>query len=157
MTFPTAELLPTGPDASTIRSRTATRPSLRTYRLNLMRAGYLLMAVGLAVTKWPLLASAASLPVFEGVVTALLTAMSLLGFLGLRYPIRMLPLLMFESMWKVIWLGVVGIPYLLAGDMNAQLDRILFSVSLVVVILAVTPWDYVWKRYVRAPGDAWRS
>src|SRR5207244_3573686 len=78
------------------------------------------MAVGLAVTKWRLLGSAASLPAFEGVVTALLTAMSLLAFLGLRYPVRMLPLLMFESLWKVIWLGVVGIPYLLAGDMNAQ-------------------------------------
>src|SRR5687767_3571626 len=135
MTFGTAELLPTGPDASTVRSRTATRPSLPTYRLNLMRAGYLLMAVGLAVTRWPLLGSAASLPVFEGLVTALLTAMSLLAFLGLRYPVGMLPLLMFETLWKVIWLGAVAIPHLVAGDMNAELGRILFSVSLVVVIL----------------------
>ena len=30
------------------------------------------------------------------------------------------------------------------------------SISLVVVILAVTPWDYVWKTYVGAPGDPWR-
>jgi hypothetical protein len=156
MTFTTAEFLPTGPDASTIHSRPVTRPSLRTYRLNLMRAGYLFTAVGLAVTKWPLLGSAASLPAFEGVVTALLTAMSLLAFLGLRYPVRMLPLLMFESLWKIVWLGAVGIPHLVAGDMNPQLDRIFFNVSFVVVILAVTPWDFVWKRYVRAAGDPWR-
>jgi hypothetical protein len=33
---------------------------------------------------------------------------------------------------------------------------VFFSVSLVVIVLAVTPWDYVWKRYVRAPGAQWR-
>jgi hypothetical protein len=22
--------------------------------------------------------------------------------------------------------------------------------------LAVTPWDYVWQRYVKAPGEPWR-
>jgi hypothetical protein len=31
----------------------------------------------------------------------------------------------------------------------------LFTVMLVVMILAVTPWDYVWRRYMRAPGDPW--
>ena len=114
------------------------------------------MAVGLAATKWPVLPDAASLPIFEGVVVALLTAMSLLAFLGLRYPVKLLPLLIFESAWKLIWLAVVAGPHLVAGDMSADMGRMLFNVSLVVVILAVTPWDYVWKAYVRAPGDPWR-
>lgn len=129
---------------------------LPTYRLNLMRVGYLLMAAGLAVTRWPLLPDAASLPVFEGVVTALLTAMSLLAILGVRYPIRMLPLLIFESVWKAIWLAAVAVPHLVAGDLDAETGRILSSVSLIVVILAVTPWDYVVRRYLLAPGDPWR-
>ena len=79
MTAPTAKLRSAGPEASTLQARTATYPPLPAYRVNLMRAGYLLMAVGLAVTRWPLLGSAASRPVFEGVVTALLAAMSLLA------------------------------------------------------------------------------
>jgi hypothetical protein len=37
----------------------------------------------------------------DGVVTCLLPAMSLLAFLGLRYPVRMLPIL-FEVAWKVL-------------------------------------------------------
>jgi hypothetical protein len=129
---------------------------LPTYRVNLMRVGYLLMVVGLAVTRWPKIPDAASLSVFEGVVTALLTAMSLLAFLGLRYPIRMLPVLVFESVWKVIWLAAVAVPNLAAGDLDAEMGRVLSSVSLVVVILAVTPWDYVVRRYLSAPGDPWR-
>lgn len=129
---------------------------LSTHRVNLMRLGYALWAFGLAATKWPVLPDAASLPVYEGVVAALLTAMSLLAFLGLKYPVKLLPLLIFESAWKLIWLGVVALPHLVAGDVSPGMDRMLVSVSLVVVILAVTPWDYAWKTYVRAPGDPWR-
>jgi hypothetical protein len=123
-----------------------------------MRLGYLLMAVGLALTKGPLFfqGTVASLPVYEGVVAALLASMSLLAFLGLRYPVQMLPLLVFESLWKLIWLAAVAAPHLASGDMSSQMSSVLFSSSLVVVILAVTPWDYVWKRYVRSPGDPWR-
>jgi hypothetical protein len=131
---------------------------LSVLRVNLMRGGYLFMAVGLAVTRWPLIANGApSLPLYEGVVAALLTAMSLLAVVGLRYPVKMLPLLVFETTWKAIWLGAVAVPHVLAGDMTAEMARMLGSISLVVVIFAVTPWDYVWKQYVRAPGDAWRS
>ncbi len=155
MSVPTAELLPSGAVASGLELRPASS-SLRTSRVNLMRVGYTVMALGLAATKWPVIPDAASLPVFEGVVAALLTGMSLLAFLGLRYPVQLLPLLLFESAWKLIWLAVVAVPHLIAGDMSAEMGRVLFSVSLVVVILAVTPWDYVWKRYVRAPGDPWR-
>ena len=63
---------------------------LSTRRLNIMRVGYAFMGVGLVIVKWPILlqGAAPSLPVFEGVVACLLTAMSLLAFLGLRYPTR---------------------------------------------------------------------
>lgn len=80
--------------------RTST-PDLPLYRLHLMRAGYLLMGVGLAVVKWPqVINHDDSWPLFEGVVACLLTAMALLAFLGLRYPVKLLPVLLFEIAWK---------------------------------------------------------
>ena len=94
---------------------------LSTRRLNVLRFGYAFMGVGLAIAKWPLLLQAPSLPVMDGVVACLLTAMSLLAFLGLRYPVQMLPILVFESLWKLIWLVAVAIPHLVAGDMDAVL------------------------------------
>jgi hypothetical protein len=130
---------------------------LSTRRLNVMRFGYAFMGVGLVIVKWPLLfRDAASLPVMDGVVTCLLTAMSLLAFLGLRYPVVMLPILLFEVAWKVIWIAVVGLPQLVSGNMSPQASSVLFNCSFVVVVAAVIPWAYVWRRYVKTPGDPWR-
>ena len=114
------------------------------------------MAVGLAVVKWPLLPDAAPLPLYEGVTLCLLTALSLLAVLGLRHPVRLLPLLLFESSWKLLWLGLVALPRFVTGDLDADTSETVFDCSLVVVILAVVPWRYVWRRYVRAEGDRWR-
>ena len=135
---------------------TAVDEELSTRRRNVMRLGYAFMGVGLVIVKWPLLLDASALPVPEGVVTCLLTAMSLLAFLGLRYPVRMLPILLFEVAWKVIWIAAVAVPHLAADDIDAATSSVLFNCSLVVVIIAVIPWRYAWRRYVRAPGEAWR-
>ena len=161
MSVPPAQPATTDQAPEDSRNRTAASESLPTYRVNIMRVGYLFMGVGLVLVKWPLFfqnGGLASLPVFEGVVAALLTAMSLLWFLGLRYPIQLLPVLVFESLWKLIWLAAVGVPHLVAGDIDQdpQLKSVFFNVSLVVIVLAVTPWDFVWKRYVRARGAKWR-
>jgi hypothetical protein len=133
-----------------------TQTDLSLTRLHLMRAGYLLMGVGLALVKWPLLPEANALPLDEGVTLCLLTAMSFLAFLGLRYPIRLLPLLLFESAWKLLWLTLVALPKAMADGLDAATTETVSSCSLVVVILAVIPWRYVWRTYVRAPGDRWR-
>ena len=157
MTSPTTELVPTAESADRVERRTADPAQLGVRRLNMMRIGYLFMGVGLVLVKWPLIISGtvATLPVYAGVVAVLLTAMSLLAFLGLRYPVAMLPVLMFEVGWKLIWMAVVGIPNLAAGDTNPQFTSVFFNVCFGAVVLAVTPWDYVWKRFVRAPGDPW--
>ncbi len=92
-------------------------------RLHLMRAGYLLMGVGLVLVKWPLLPDAHSLPLYEGVTLCLLTAMSLLAFLGLLHPVKLLPLLLFESAWKLLWLSLVALPRAISGDLDAATTR----------------------------------
>jgi hypothetical protein len=139
---------------------TAATPGVETdlslTRLHVMRAGYLLMVVGLALVKWPLLPDAHTLPLYEGVTLCLLTAMSLLALLGLRYPVKLLPVLIFESAWKLLWLSLVALPQATTGDLDAATTEIVVSCSVVVVILAVTPWRYVWRTYVASAGERWR-
>jgi len=79
------------------------------YRLNMMRVGYAVIGFGLVAVRWPLLVTHPDpWPLFEGVVTCILVAMSLLALLGLRYPVRLLPILLFECAWQLIWLSVVA-------------------------------------------------
>jgi len=147
----------TSPAATTAAVRTGVPSDLSTRRLNIMRIGYAFMGVGLAIVRWPLFVQdAPSLPLMDGVVTCLLTAMSLLAFLGLRYPAQMLPILLFEVIWKVMWIAAIAVPHMIADDMNAATRAVLFNCSFVVIIIAVIPWGYAWNRYARRPGNAWR-
>ncbi len=145
----------TAPLNSATASR-ATTPELSLTRLYAMRGGYALMVVGLALVKWPLLPHAPTLPLYEGVTLMLLTAMSMLALLGLRFPVRMLPVLVFETTWKLMWLGAVALPNALSGDLTDQMSQVLFNCSFVVFIIAATPWRYVWTQYVGSSGDRWR-
>jgi hypothetical protein len=141
---------------TTAATHTVTPTGLPLARLHLMRAGYLLMGVGLVLVKWPQLPAAHNQPLYEGVTLCLLVAMSLLAFLGLRYPVRLLPVLLFESVWKVLWLALVALPNAVDGTVDADMSRVMVNCSLVLLILAVIPWRYVWRTYVLAPGDRWR-
>jgi hypothetical protein len=141
--------------ATTIPARTAP-PELSLTRLHLLRGGYALMGGGLALVKWPLLPDAHAMPLYEGVTLVLLTAASLLALLGLRYPVKLLPLLVFETVWKLLWLGLVALPNAMAGDLSAAMSEVVFRCAWDVFIIAVIPWRYVWTQYVRTDGDPWR-
>jgi len=129
---------------------------LSLWQLNVLRVGYLVMGVGLAVIKWPLLVHHEPWGLAEGTKECLLIAMSGLALLGLRYPARMLPVLLFEVAWKLLWLGVVALPlwsdHRLEGATRTQAG----TIPWVVVIIAVIPWRHVFTQYVATPGDPWR-
>ena len=126
------------------------------WRLYLLRGGYLFMATGLTLTRWPLLFQHdASGPVMDGVVVSILVALSLLFFLGIRYPLRMLPILLFEMTWKVIWLSAVAVPQWLAGQLDDATISVALSCSLVVIVIVIVPWPYVIRHYIIERGDRW--
>jgi hypothetical protein len=86
-------------------------PEVSTFRLYLLRAAYLLIVVGLGFTIWPgILHPPKDLALMRGVVRSLLGAVSLLAILGIRYPLKILPLLFFELVWKSIWILAFGLP-----------------------------------------------
>lgn len=121
-----------------------------------MRVGYLVMVVGLAVLKWPLLFDHEPWSLAEGTKECLLIAMSFLALLGIRYPQRMLPILLFEVTWKLLWLGVVALPLWRDGTLDGATRTQAGAVLWVVIIIAVIPWRHVFTQYVLAPADPWR-
>lgn len=133
-------------------------PDISIPRLYLLRAIYLLLAVGQGMSVWPkIISQSGDWALMPGVVKCMLGAMSLLALLGLRYPMRMLPLLFWEIAWKLIWLAAVALPAWRNGTMNADISQTAFETGLVVIVVLAVPWDYVYARYVRDPGDPWRN
>ena len=126
-------------------------------RLYALRAGYLLLVVGLGSVVWPgLIHRTTPWTLMQGVVHCMLAAMSALAILGLRYPLRMLPLLLFEVAWKAIWLVVVALPLWSAHQMDADTTETAVECLMVVVYLAVIPWPYVLATYLAGPAERWR-
>jgi len=80
-----------------------------------------------------------------------------LSLLGLRYPIRMMPLLVYELTWKLIWTLAIFLPLYLGHRVDPDNADSFLSISIAIVIVPlILPWGYIWKNYVTAPGDRWR-
>ncbi|HST36072.1 MAG TPA: hypothetical protein VLK25_05535 [Allosphingosinicella sp.] len=125
-------------------------------RLWVMRAMYLVMALGIGLTIWPLIVSHGSaLPRMTGVAWALLGTIGLLALLGLRHPLQMLPLLLFELSWKAIWLAAFALPRWLDGTLDEGMRSSVFETSFGAVLFLVIPWRYVWATYVVRPAEPW--
>ena len=127
------------------------------WRLYALRASYLLLVVGLGPLVWPgIIHHDKPWVLMPGVVHCMLAAMSALAVIGLRYPLRMLPLLFFEIGWKAIWLLAVALPLWRAHQMDADTLENARECLIVVVFVAAIPWGYVASHFALTPGDRWR-
>jgi hypothetical protein len=124
-------------------------------RLYVLRATYLLaLGIGLGTMILPELVAHA--PMSRGVIPSLLGAVWLLALVGVRYPLQMLPLLMFEFVWKATWLLVYGLPQWYAGHVPPTFGEDSFNIMVGVILMPlVIPWGYVYRHYIKASGDRW--
>jgi hypothetical protein len=127
------------------------------FRLYALRATYLLLVVGLGIGIWPgIIHHTKPWGLMQGVVNCVLAAVSALAILGLRYPLLMLPLLLFELVWKSIWLLVVAVPLWSVHGMDANTWETAAACLMGVIFPIVIPWRYVFANYLAKPGDRWR-
>lgn len=133
-------------------------PELPLYRLYLLRALYLLIGLAQGLQTWPaIIHHVRPWDFWHGVGMSFLGALTALSLLGVRYPVRMLPLMIFELAWKLLWALAVWLPATLTHSVNPDISDATFPILFgVVVVPFVLPWGYVWKNYVLAPGDRWR-
>lgn len=134
-------------------------PNVSLLRLNLLRATYLLIAVAMGAQTWPL--------IFRHPVDAEMqwtVARSMLGALtilcagiGIRRPLAMLPLLLWELAWKSIWVLFFGLPQWRAGYLTASATETMIACVMGMILFPlVTPWRYAWYEYAKKPGRPWR-
>ncbi len=124
-------------------------------RLYVLRLMYLVLVVGGGLVFLPQLFGHE--PTARGVTPSLLAGMWVVACFGLRYPLQMLPILLFELAWKTIWFVDYGLPQWRAGVSTAVFKEDFKAIAWgPVVFLLVIPWGYVIRHYVRGRGDRWR-
>lgn len=130
---------------------------LSLFRLYTLRAAYLVMAAGLGVFVWPaVIHHSNAFAAAKGIQVALLAGLGATAALGLRYPVQMLPILLFELTWKAIYLVAFAMPLWSAHAITPETADDIRAVLMVVILIPLIPWRYVFTRYVLKHGDRWK-
>src|SRR5439155_25235656 len=117
-------------------------------RLYVLRALYRILRIGGAVVFLPELLDHE--PTARGVIPSMLGGLWVLACFGLRYPLQMLPILLFELLWKTIWLIDYGLPQWMAGVNTAQFTEDFKAIAPApATLIAIIPWRYVFRHYLK--------
>ena len=125
-----------------------------TVRLYLLRFVYLLTVAVVGIPAWSEVVrhSSNAGDFIGGIAFSIYAAYSVLMLLGVLIPLRMLPLVLLQLLYKSIWIVGIGIPLWRAGHGNTVVGTMRFFAIIVVVDLIVIPWRYVFEHYIRAIG-----
>jgi hypothetical protein len=132
--------------------------AVSTLRLSLLRLFYLVLVLGIGLDMhvWSnMIHRVYSMTIDSGMVTCMLFALSVLSILGLRYPLKMLPVLFWEITWKASWLLSVALPHWFRGQWSKDLGTTAFAVGMIVIFVPLVPWSYAFENFVKNTGDPW--
>jgi len=124
------------------------------FRIYLLRFFYLLIVVLLGIDVWTEIFTHKELWLpLPGVAYSFWGAFTVLAILGLLHPLKMIPLLLLQFSYKIIWLVIVAYPLWISNQLigSSTEEMAMVFVKSVIVDLLVIPWPYLFKNYVLTP------
>jgi hypothetical protein len=88
---------------------------------------------------------------FYAVAISFWLALSVMAIIGIIYPVKMLPLLLLQLLYKSFWLTAVGIPLWSLGNLGNAEELFMANAIGVVLDVLVIPWVFVAKKYFTKP------
>jgi hypothetical protein len=129
-------------------------PSVSMWRVNAIRILFLLMALVMGSAVWQqLLFDAADWDLMRGLAKSMLAALALMSLLGVRYPLQMLPLMLYEMAWKTVWIVFVAGRAWMSGKWTADIEGLFFECIPIAIAFVIVPWRYIWARYAAQPME----
>jgi hypothetical protein len=132
-------------------------PSVPRVKIHLLRLLYALMAVFLGVDAWThILTFRGEWDPAAAAAWTIWASYSILAIPGIFYPLKMLPLVLLEIVYKLIWLVVVAYPLYAADKLNnSPAEEMTHAFLWVALPIVAMPWKYAFHTYVKArPGTA---
>ena len=123
---------------------------VRKINIYLLRALYTLIFLFVGKSSWTYIGvNYGALDPMEGVVWSVWASFSVLSLIGIIYPLKMLPIILLEILYKVIWLLVVAYPLWSVGQLEGSDAEALFLPFVWVILpIVAVPWKYVFRKYI---------
>ncbi len=125
------------------------------YRVNiyLLRLLFGLMLIFLGRDAWThILTFKGSWDPEEAAAWCIWASYSVLSVLGLFRPLKMLPLVLLEVLYKSLWLILVAYPLWSADQLaGSAAEQMTFAFAFVVLPILAMPWKYVFDNYILSP------
>jgi len=126
---------------------------VRPIHIYLLRLLYILMFFVLGRETWTqILTRPGPWDPFEAVAWCVWTAFATLAGLGIVRPLKMLPIVLLEIFYKVLWLILVAYPLWVKGALwGSPAEKIATPFLWVILPIVAVPWGYVFLNYVYTP------
>ena len=121
------------------------------WRWYLLRAFYLFVFLAFGIQIWKTILTTTEVwDPLHGIAYSFWAAFALLMGFGIRYPLRMLPLVLLQLTYKSIWLLFVYVPLKSSGNLTDGALELFQANSIGIVLdIIVIPWGYVYRNYLK--------
>jgi hypothetical protein len=122
-------------------------PKINIYLLRLL---FLLMLVFLGKDSWTHIFTHKGVwSPMDAMAWCIWASYSVLSILGIIQPLKMLPIVMLEILYKVIWLVLVAYPLWSSNQLAGSPAEGMTNVFLLVVLpILAMPWRYFLRKYI---------
>jgi len=129
---------------------------VRRINIYLLRLLYVLMFFWLGKITWThILMHQGPWDPIDAVAWCVWTAFATLAGIGIIRPVKMLPIVLLEIFYKVMWLILVAYPLWSQGALaGSPAEDIASSFSWVLLPIVAVPWGYVFVNYFYKPKKA---
>ena len=137
-----------------IFERDARHDGVRPINIYLLRLVFILMFFVLGKATWTrILTHRGSWDPTDAVVWCVWTAFATLAGLGIIRPLKMLPILLLEIFYKVLWLIIVAYPLWSSAKLQGSpAEGITAAFLWVILPIVAVPWGYVFVNYIYKPS-----
>ncbi|MHA7055735.1 hypothetical protein ACWGOQ_0000840 [Aquimarina sp. M1] len=127
------------------------RVILPKFRLYFMRGLYFLNFISLALDNWSrIFFPQQQLDTLSGVAISFWAGFSILNLLAIRFPIKMLPILLLQLLYKTAWLIGTYIPARNNNLLNDSLEEFFWvCIAGIFLNLLIIPWMYVFRTFIK--------
>lgn len=124
---------------------------LSKFRILLLRFYYVLMISVLGIKVWTeILTHTVLWEPMSAVAYSLWATFAVLSIIGLLHPVKMIPIILLNITYKIIWLAIVAYPLWSTNQLEgSNTEGLTRSNSIGFIIdIFVIPWIYVFKNYI---------